>query len=222
MGIFNLTTNFERILPDSYFFHLFFVIFNIYFLQLNFYLVIKSFIIIHCMQQGCIHIYSGEGKGKTTAAVGLAIRAKSRGLRVLFAQFMKGSADRGEISILKKLSVTTKKFPQIHPPYFNPDIDREKLRKEVIKALEYTKKVMKKGNFDMVILDEFNYLLAESLLTEDEAMDLISHKPDHLELVLTGRGATKRLIQTADYITDMKMIKHPFSKGIKARKGIEY
>lgn len=174
------------------------------------------------MAKGCIHIYTGEGKGKTTAAIGLAIRAKSRGLRVLLAQFMKGITNIGEINILKNISVTTKKFPKIRSPYFYPDINRKQLKKDVNEALGYIKKIMKDGKFDMIILDEFNCLLSEGLLTEDKAVDLISHKPEHLELVLTGRGATKRLIQTADYVTEMKPIKHPFSKGIKARKGIEY
>lgn len=174
------------------------------------------------MAKGLIHIYTGEGKGKTTAAVGLAIRAKSRGLRVLFAQFMKGGTNTGEVKVLKDIGVTTKKFSKIRSPYFYPDIDRKQLKKDVNEAIVYIKKIMKDGKFDMIILDEFNCLLAEGLLTEDEALDLITHKPEGLELVLTGRGATKRLLEAADYVTEMKMIKHPFSKGIKARIGIEY
>ncbi|MBI4688784.1 MAG: cob(I)yrinic acid a,c-diamide adenosyltransferase [Nitrospirae bacterium] len=174
------------------------------------------------MSTGCIHIYTGEGKGKTTAAVGLAVRAKSRGLRVLFVQFLKGGADAGEVSILKDISVTIKKFSDIQSPFFNPDIDRGQLKKDVDKALAYVKSVMQKEGFDMIILDEFNCLLVEGLLTEDKAVDFISNKPDRLELVLTGRGATKRLIEAADYVTEMKMIKHPFSKGMGARRGIEF
>lgn len=81
---------------------------------------------------------------------------------------------------------------------------------------------MQNERFDMIILDEFNCLLAEGLLTDNEAIDFISHKPEHMELVLTGRGATKRLIEAADYVTGMKMLKHPFSRGIRARRGIEY
>jgi len=174
------------------------------------------------MSKGYVHIYTGEGKGKTTAAVGLAIRAKSRGLKVLFAQFMKGGMSIGEINILKNISVTIKKFSGISSPYFHPGINKKELMKEADKAIAHLKKIMSDGMFDMIILDEFNCLLAEKLLTEDMVIDLISHKPAHLELVLTGRGATKKLFEAADYVTEMKMIKHPHHKGVKARKGIEY
>lgn len=135
---------------------------------------------------------------------------------------MKGRTSSGEIRVLKNISVTTKNFPKIRSPYFYPDIDKKQLKKDVSKALSYIKKIMKENRFDMIILDEFNCLLLEGLLTDNEAIDLISYKPEELELVLTGRGATKRLIKTADYVTEMKMIKHPFSRGIRARKSIEY
>lgn len=174
------------------------------------------------MTKGCIHIYTGNGKGKTTAAIGLAIRAKGRGFRVLLAQFMKGRINSSEINVLKNSSVTIKRFHNICSPYFHPDIDRKQLRKEVIKAIAYIKTVMEKGIFNLIILDEFNCLIAENLITDNEAIDLISYKPESLELVLTGRGATKKLIDIADYATEMRMIKHPFSRGIRAKKGIEY
>lgn len=86
----------------------------------------------------------------------------------------------------------------------------------------FIKKIMQKESFDLIILDEFTHLIPEGLLTEKEAIDFISNKPETLELVITGRGAPENLIATADYVTDMKMIKHPFSRDIKARKGIEY
>jgi len=173
-------------------------------------------------KKGCIHIYTGEGKGKTTAAVGLAIRAKSRGLRVLFAQFMKGRASTGEVNILRDISVTVKRFYRIRSPFFYPDIDMEQLKKNVDEALAYIKRVIQRGRFDVIVLDEFNCLVDEGLLSEDRAINLLSNRPANLELILTGRGVTKRLIQTADYVTEMKMIKHPFLKGVRARKGIEY
>ncbi len=174
------------------------------------------------MSNGFIHIYTGRGKGKTTAAIGLALRAKSRGLRVLFMQFMKGSAESGEIGILKKISIATKKFSKIRSPLFYPDTDKMELRKETVKAISQIKKIMQNDKFDMIILDEFNCLLSRGILTESAAIELISKKPARLELVLTGRGATRRLIAVADYVTEMKVIKHPFAKGAKARKGIEY
>ncbi len=173
-------------------------------------------------KKGYIHIYTGEGKGKTTAAIGLAVRAKSRGLRVLFVQFMKGGINGGEIEMLESISVTTKKFDKVLSPHFYPDIDKEKLKTEVKTALDFIKKAMSENNFDLIVLDEFNYLILEGLLTEDEALDLISHKPEDIELVITGRGATEKLIEAADYVTYMKMLKHPYTAGIKAREGIEY
>ncbi|MBI5188866.1 MAG: cob(I)yrinic acid a,c-diamide adenosyltransferase [Nitrospirae bacterium] len=173
-------------------------------------------------QRGLIHIYTGEGKGKTTAAIGLAIRAKSRGLRVLFAQFMKGNKKEGELELLENLSITIKRFDRVVSPHFYPNVDKEKLKSEANKSIRNIKKIMSNNDFDLIALDEFNCLLAEGLLTEDEALDLITNKPEGLELVLTGRGATERLIEAADYVTEMKMVKHPFSKGIRARKGIEY
>ncbi len=174
------------------------------------------------MQKGYIHIYTGNGKGKTTAAIGLAIRAKSRGLRVLFVQFMKGGTEAGEISLLKKLSISTKKFSKILSPYFHPEADRATLKKEVANALMSIKKIMRKESFDLIILDEFTHLISEGLLTEKDAVDFISDKPGALELVITGRGAPENLIAVADYVTEMKMIKHPLTSGIKARKGIEF
>ncbi|MBM4135267.1 MAG: cob(I)yrinic acid a,c-diamide adenosyltransferase [Nitrospira sp.] len=174
------------------------------------------------MRKGLVHIYTGEGKGKTTAAVGLAIRAKSRGLRVLFAQFMKGDKKGGEIELLKKLSIKTKRFQRVLSPYFYPNIDKEKLKFETYKSLKNINKIILSNDFDLIVLDEFNCLIQEGLLTENEALELISNKPANLELVLTGRGATKRLIEIADYVTEMNGVKHPFYSGISARKGIEY
>lgn len=174
------------------------------------------------MKHSYIHIYTGDGKGKTTAAAGLAVRAKSRGLKVLFVQFMKSDIEKGEISVLKDLSVTIKKFSKISSPFFNPNLNKDQLKKSTAKAVNFIKKIMQNEEFDMIILDEFNCLLSEKLITEDEALDLISNKPSSLELVLTGRGATKKLMEKADYVTEMKMTKHPFSGGLKARKGIEF
>lgn len=174
------------------------------------------------MQKGYIHIYTGNGKGKTTAAIGLAIRAKSRGLRVLFVQFMKGGAEAGEISFLKKLSISTKKFSKILSPYFHPEADRAILKKEVANAMMSIKKIMQEERFDLIILDEFTHLIFEGLLAEKDAVDFVLNKPEAIEVVITGRGATENLIAAADYVTDMKMIKHPITSGIKARKGIEF
>lgn len=171
---------------------------------------------------GLIHVYTGEGKGKTTAALGLALRAKSRGFKVLFAQFMKSSVRSSELQMLKKLSICIKNFDSVSSPLFSPGTDRIKIRENVMTALNHLKKIMASDDFDLIILDEFNCILSESLITDEEAMDFIARRPERLELVLTGRGATDRLVDLADYVTYMKSVKHPFGKGLKARKGIEF
>ncbi len=174
------------------------------------------------MKKGLIHIYTGIGKGKTTAAVGLAIRAKSRGLKVLFVQFMKNKNIGGEIVLLKKLSIKTKCFEKVCSPFFNPKHNREKTKNEIAKAILFLNKIFAENKFDLVILDEFNCLVDQKLINKSEALKFISSKPDNMELVLTGRCRPKELEYIGDYITEMKLVKHPLTKGIKARKGIEF
>ena len=171
------------------------------------------------MKRGLTHIYTGEGKGKTTASVGIAVRAKSSGLRVLFAQFMKMTKG-GETELLKKNHIDVIRFDKIPSPFFHPDLDRKK-------AIEEAKKAIKKlsarlAEYDLVVLDEFTYLITERLVSKEGAEEFISKRPAGTEMVLTGRGAPRWLIGLADYVTEMKEIKHPLAKNVKARKGIEY
>jgi cob(I)alamin adenosyltransferase len=174
------------------------------------------------MDKGLIHIYTGDGKGKTTAAVGLAVRAKSRGLKTLFAQFFKENKSGGEISHLDAIGVNTFVFDKIISPLFNPSIDKNLLKDEVKKAFACLKDIFSEEKFDLIILDEFICLIREGLLSEDEVIKFLRDKPDSLELVLTGRGASERLIDVADYVTYMQKIKHPYKNNIKGRKGIEF
>jgi cob(I)alamin adenosyltransferase len=171
------------------------------------------------MGKGLIHIYTGDGKGKTTAAVGLALRAKARGLRVLFAQFMK--TERGnELDMLENLSVNVIRFDEILSPLFYPGLDGEAQRRKTVEALSRIKSLMK--DFDLVILDEFIHLINRGLVSEAETLEFLKSKPGHTELVLTGKGAPPYLIDAAHYVTEMKAVKHPFREGVKARRGIEY
>ncbi|MEW6108454.1 MAG: cob(I)yrinic acid a,c-diamide adenosyltransferase [Nitrospirota bacterium] len=174
------------------------------------------------MTNGLIHIYTGDGKGKTTAAVGLAIRAKSRGLRTLFVYFFKESKPSGETNILKDIGIQILIFDKVKSPLFNPDIDKLSLKEAVQEAISFLKDIFSEENFDMIILDEFICLTTEGLLSEDEAVQFITSKPAGLELVLTGRGATEKMINVADYVTFMQKLKHPFKNNIKGRKGIEF
>ena len=167
-----------------------------------------------------LQVYTGDGKGKTTAAEGLALRARSRGLKVLFAQFMKETPG-GEPEALRDIvGVEVIRFRDVLSPLFNKSVTTEKLREASLKALEKLNQII--AVYDLVILDEFIHLLRPGVLTEEEAGGFINGRPSNVEFVLTGRGAPPWLIEMADLVTEMKDIKHPATKGVKARKGIEY
>ena len=166
-----------------------------------------------------VHIYTGDGKGKTTAAFGLALRAAGAGLKVCIFQFIKGP-DQCESAILSKAKNI--KFEQCGRGLFikgkaaGKDIDYAK------KGLCDIQKRIKTGKYDMIILDEVNVALHKGLISTAEIIAMINDKPDSVELVLTGRYCPKSLYKYADLVTEMRNIKHPFDKGIKARLGIEY
>ncbi|RJQ50084.1 MAG: cob(I)yrinic acid a,c-diamide adenosyltransferase [Nitrospiraceae bacterium] len=175
------------------------------------------------MQKGLIHVYTGEGKGKTTAAFGLAKRAAGHGRKVLILQFLKSrTKDSGEIVTAKKAGIEVVRFKDQTTPLFDPDVNLKELKASIKKALAFSVKEIKSDVYDVVILDEFNTVLSCGYATIRSAMKIIAAKPERLELVFTGRGAPEELIEAADYVTEMRMIKHPFNKGIKARKGIEF
>jgi len=173
------------------------------------------------LDKGLVQVYTGNGKGKTSAAFGLALRAIGRGLKVHVIQFIKGGFDYGESYIADQLdNLTLKafgrgKFIVVKPP---PE-DDVRLAKE---AFELAKSVVTSMTYDVVILDEINVAVDLGMLAVQEVTDLITGKPDTVELVLTGRNAPEEVIEVADLVTEMKEIKHPFKKGIPPRKGIEY
>jgi len=167
-----------------------------------------------------IHIYTGEGKGKTTAAVGLSLRARSRGLRVLFVQFMKSDREGGETRLLNDLSTMVMRFREIKSPHFHPDLDIREMGELAMKALLKVKEAA--GDFDLVVIDEFNNLVRTGIISEEDALVFMEALPREKDIVLTGRGATEAMIERADYVTYMKAVKHPLQKGVEAREGIEY
>jgi cob(I)alamin adenosyltransferase len=173
------------------------------------------------LEKGLVQVYTGNGKGKTSAAFGLALRAIGRGLKVYIIQFIKGGFDYGELYMLDKLPNLTLKafgrgrFVTAKPPE-KEDI---KLAEE---ALQLSEKVVTSGEYDVVILDEVSVALNLKLISLDDVLELIKTKPKHVELVLTGRSAPNEIIEVADLVTEMREIKHPFSKGFPARKGIEH
>ncbi len=171
--------------------------------------------------QGLIQVYTGTGKGKTTAALGLALRAVGKGLKVYMIQFMKGDIEYGEITTAKKLA--NFEIIQIGRPDFvdkaNPaEIDIELANK----ALDHAREIINAEQYDIVILDEINVALDWKLIELEKVLDLLRSKPEHLELVLTGRYAPSELIEIADLVTEMKEIKHPYNDGVEARDGIEH
>jgi len=168
--------------------------------------------------KGLVHVYTGDGKGKTTAALGLAMRAAGQGMKVAFIQFLKG-LPTGELL-----------FAQQHKTFEIVQISvgdsfkksKEQLSQEAQQTLAYAEQEIVSGKYDLVILDEIFIAINQGLITIKEVMDLLDAKPASVELVLTGRKAPPEIVQRADLVTEMLMIKHPFTGGTSARRGIEY
>ncbi len=204
------------------------------------------------LKKGKIHIYAGDGKGKTTAAMGLALRAIGQGLKVFVIQFMKGGAYTGEF-ISAKNFLPNIEFVQFgrpclkqqkqlklnnldldNPPFdfIRDDIDcgdcrycflNDNIQKEYIEnAFKKTYEIVNQGIHDMIILDEINLALTHNFLEVERIIALLKNKPNHVEIVMTGRNPPKELIKVADLFTEMKMHKHYFNKGTSARRGVEY
>ncbi|RJQ23234.1 MAG: cob(I)yrinic acid a,c-diamide adenosyltransferase [Nitrospiraceae bacterium] len=175
------------------------------------------------MNKGLIHVYTGEGKGKTTAAFGLAKRAVGHGKKVLILQFLKSrSKDSGEVVTARKSGINVVRFEGQTTPLFDPNADVKKLKATIRKAISFSIKEIKSNTYDLVVLDEFNTVLSCGFATMKGTRKVIEAKPARLELIFTGRGAPEELIGMANYVTEMRMIKHPFTKGVRARKGIEF
>lgn len=173
------------------------------------------------MERGLVQVYTGNGKGKTSAAFGLALRAIGRGLRVYVIQFIKGGFDYGELYVVDRLpNLTLKAFGRgrfiTKKPAGKEDVELAE------KALALAEETVKSGEYDIVILDEINVALNLKLIGLRKVLELIKNKPKHVELVLTGRYAPDEIIEVADLVTEMREVKHPFNKGYQARKGIEY
>ncbi len=175
------------------------------------------------MKHGLIHIYTGDGKGKTTASVGLAVRALGHGLKVCYVHFNKQPELFGnnEIQSLQKLGATILGFTEGHWS-FNPSVTRESSRKDVLTGLSDLEQYIELENPDLLLLDEILISLRDGVLDETELIDFILRKPDHMELVMTGRNASDGLIEVADYVSNIQKVKHPFDRKIYSREGIEF
>ncbi|MGB3095873.1 MAG: cob(I)yrinic acid a,c-diamide adenosyltransferase [Candidatus Deferrimicrobiaceae bacterium] len=171
--------------------------------------------------KGTIQVYTGNGKGKTTASLGLTVRAAGHGLRSVIIQFMKGWIDYGELRGVEMLSP----FVELHQAGRDTFVNRENPDPEDIRLAregwELAKKTILERKADIVVLDEINCAVDFGLLPVSEVLDLLRRKPDGMEIVLTGRGAPEEIIAVADLVTEMKEIKHYYDKGLDARIGIE-
>jgi len=175
----------------------------------------------HGLERGLVQVYTGDGKGKTTAAFGLALRAIGRGLKVFVIQFLKGGFDFGELHVVDRLpNLEVRSFGRGR--FITASGPSEEDIEEARKALELAREVVMSGEYDIVILDEVNVALHFGLIRLEDVLDLVEHKPEHVELVLTGRRAPEELIEVADLVTEMREVKHPYRRGVPPRPGIEF
>lgn len=168
-----------------------------------------------------VEVFTGDGRGKTSAALGIALRAAGHDLRVHIVFFMKGEFPYGEQKMLATLpNVTFERFGS--QKFVDPANVKPEEKEEAIKALEAARKAMLSLAYDMVILDEVNVAASWKLLEVEDVLKLINEKPEKVELILTGRHADSKVIEKADLVTMMMKVKHPYDSGILARKGIDY
>lgn len=171
--------------------------------------------------KGLVQIFTGNGKGKTTAALGTVLRAAGHGLRVFIVFFMKGDYAYGEYGSLAKLPnvvVSSFGFRKLTDPTNIKPEEREQAKL----ALASARDAILSGDYDLVVVDEINVALSYNLIELEDVIQLIKDKPSNVELILTGRYVDTKLVEMADLVTEMVKVKHPFDRGIKARKGIEY
>ena len=172
------------------------------------------------LERGCTQVYTGNGKGKTTAALGLALRAVGRGLKVCVFQFIKGGGPYGEHLIAGKLAPLFTIIQTGQPGWVNTNdisADRSIAQEALVRARE----LLTSGDYDLFICDEINGTVGFGLIDVEQVLELIRLRPEKVELVLTGRNAHERVIEAADLVTEMREIKHYYKAGVPARTGIE-
>ena len=175
------------------------------------------------MQKGLIQVYTGPGKGKSTAAIGQAVRATGHGLKVGLVTFFKDpeAFGYGEYKSLEKLGIKTFLFAKKHP-HFHKELNPDDVSQECSRGLEFAMELFRDSSWDMLVLDEINIAVRDGFLQEEDILSLLEAKPEKLELVLTGRGVTDKILEKADLVSEVKEVKHPYRQGIKSRKGVEY
>ena len=174
-------------------------------------------------RQGLVHIYCGDGKGKSTAATGLAIRAAGSGMKVLFARFLKTERS-AELKVLREVPEIDVKNPEKSYGFFAMLTDAEKaeLREVYARFWKQIKKDAKAGAYQMLVLDEILVACSYGVIPLDDVDQFLRCKPEELEVVMTGRNPDERLLARADYVSEIQKVKHPYDRGVTARKGIEF
>lgn len=171
------------------------------------------------MEKSYVHVYTGNGKGKTTASIGLSVRAALAGKKVFFGQFVKGM-DYSELKLVDYLpNFEIQQFGRDCFIYNDPTKED---RQAANKGLEICKEALENGKYDLVVLDELNIALYYKLFSIEEVIEIIENRDDSVEVIITGRYAPKEIIDLADLVTEMKEIKHYYTEGVIARKGIEF
>jgi len=174
--------------------------------------------------KGLLIVYTGDGKGKTTAALGLCVRAVGYGKKVAIVQFVKGSWHYGELDGIKRLEPEVqiirkgKGFVGI----IDDKLPRDEHEKAAAEALQFASELIKSNEYDIVILDELSVAVFLGLIDIGDVLKMLQDKPENLDIVITGRSAHDKLIEIADLVTEMREIKHPYRKGIMAKEGIDY
>jgi len=175
------------------------------------------------IRRGLILVNTGAGKGKTTAAMGTALRAVGNGMKVLMLQFLKGSWHYGELDAVEAFQGRwiMKQMGRGFVKVGGAETDPEDIRM-VEQAWEEAKVAIMSGQWDMVVLDEINYAISYGMLDPIKVVETLKQRPDHVHVILTGRNAHASIIEIADTVTEMKQVKHAYEKGVMAQRGIEY
>ena len=174
--------------------------------------------------KGLLIVYTGPGKGKTTCALGTAFRAVGQGLRVLMVQFIKGSWHYGELDAAQMLGADKLEIRAMGRGFVKvggTETDPEDIRL-CEEAWEFARQQMNSGKYDLIVLDEINYVISYKMLDVEKVADALAKRPEQLHVICTGRSAHPSLVELADLVTEMKEVKHPYAKGILAQRGIDY
>ncbi|MEW6657996.1 MAG: cob(I)yrinic acid a,c-diamide adenosyltransferase [Thermodesulfobacteriota bacterium] len=173
------------------------------------------------MQKGLLMVFTGNGKGKTTAALGLALRSAGHGLKVCFIQFIKGNWQSGELKAVKRFEDLID-FHVMGKGFTWKSADLEKDKAAARHAWQFAQEAMASKQYHLVVLDEFTYLLKYGIIDLPPVLASLKNRPADLHVTITGRDAPQELLAAADMVTEMRVIKHPFQDGIKAQKGVEF